>query len=793
MSIQDCLASLSIRETKTRMFEVRTACDRTFNWLYDPKVVSFSSWLRKDDVQSQPIFWIQGKPGSGKSTLMKFAMRDPRTLELLGAESQPNWTFVAFFFHDRGSTVQKSLLGMLQEIVDSTLRQLPQLVPYAIAQFKHLLKAQRTRAPSWSLDSLTTVMTSIIEQRNVRIKLLLFVDALDEHEGDNDQLVQLVKSWGHKADGYYVKLKICLASRPWNVFQQNFGHGPNFAIDHYTKYDIRIYTESRLVAAQGGASTPGGSQVILEDLTPLANQIIDKAQGVFIWVRLVTDQLAKDIRDGTPYPTLVLRVAEMPEELEALYEKTLTRIDPLYAASAHVMFQLTLCTLEPLSLATLAQATEFSLNKYVHGSSYDDLKDSTYESSSYLLRWLISRSGGLLETYDIINKPNCDTKQHVQFLHQTAKDYIQSTQGRNVMTSLVNPDLAEKTGFYFLALSCQSFSDWVRPIKKYMFQYAKMAEVQDQIDDHIHLSIQSSRNHVMNTWDLDTWWHQFMESELLFILHGKYFDSDNEVDHLKLECFELTIMVAANLIFMVEKHRISYGVSLLLARASRVKQFRICLLQLAIGGPQIAPRDLEDRAIMVRKLLSLGYPGHIEKIPQFFVEIDCEIDCSKAMNPMIYLLANRGIRQFNHDKQLSIAKALLEYGVEVNQNIKTIAESMPLVSYCVQNESAAFLRLMIQHGVSLELRNDRGWKPIDYAILRQDKAILAVFDDLQSFNVDPDWDKNTDPTDEIFQSLILPSNAILASIGHAPLALLMARRTHASGHIPNHTQNSDMT
>ena len=45
----------------------------------------------------------------------------------------------------------------------------------------------------------------------------------------------------------------------------------------------------------------------------------------------------------------------------------------------------------------------------------------------------------------------------------------------------------------------------------------------------------------------------------------------------------------------------------------------------------------------------------------------------------------------------------------------------------------------------------------------------------------------------VFQSLVLQSNAILASIGHAPLALLMARRTHPFERIPNHKQNSDMT
>ncbi|KAL8791369.1 MAG: hypothetical protein Q9195_005907 [Heterodermia aff. obscurata] len=786
------------RSTETRILEVRAAYNTTFSWLYDPEVVSFSNWLRKGDTQHQPIFWIQGKPGSGKSTLMKFAMGDSRTRELPGADSQPSWTFVAFFFHDRGSTVQKSLRGMLQEIVHSMLRQLPQLVPYVITQFKQLRKTQRTRAPSWSLDSLTTIMFSIIEQRDIQLRMLLFLDALDEHEGDNDRLVQLVKDLGQRADSHYVTLKICLASRPWNVFQQNFGNGPNFAIDHYTKNDIRIYTESRLLTARGAAITPESSpnvtslaqQVILGDLTPLANQIIDKAQGVFIWVRLVTDQLAKDIQDGTPYQKLIRRVAEMPEELEALYEKILTRIDPAYADSAHVMFQLTLCTSEPLPLTTLVKATEYSVDKYLHDNSSYSWKDIANESSSYWLRWLISRSGGLLEAYDKSISYDSSTEQCVQFLHQTAKDYVQSTRARRVMNSLAHSALAEKNGFYFLTLSCQSRFDWVHPIRKYMFDYAKMAEVQDQVDNRIHLPILRPGlpgiPGRMNNWDLSSWWFQFKNTELLFELSTKYFDSNlplagDEVERLHIECLELAIMVAANLIFMVDLGRISHEVSeLLLKPDSKPIPFVTCLLQLAIGGPSIAPRDLEDRATMVQKISALSYIGHIIQRPHFFTHVQdkTEIDCSKAMSPMIYLLAHRGILGLNDDARLSIAKALLQHGEKMYQRVPTRIESIPLVCFCVQNESASFLRLMLEYGGSLAQRNDRGWKPLDYAILRQDKSILAVFEDVQCSNIDPDWDKNIDPTDNVFQSLILPSNAALASIGHAPLALLLSRRTH---------------
>lgn len=100
------MASLSISETNIRFANVRPAYEATLHWLFDPDVVSFSRWLCNGVERVEPFYWIQGKPGSGKSTLMKFAMKDPRTLDLLGRSSGPGWTFVAFFFHDRGSSIQ---------------------------------------------------------------------------------------------------------------------------------------------------------------------------------------------------------------------------------------------------------------------------------------------------------------------------------------------------------------------------------------------------------------------------------------------------------------------------------------------------------------------------------------------------------------------------------------------------------------------------------------------------------------------------------------------------------------
>ena len=334
--------------TRARIVEVHEAHKKTFHWLFDPSIVSFSEWLSEESSKKQPIYWVQGKPGSGKLTLMKFAMRDRRMAELLASSGHPHWNFAAFFFHDRGSEVQKTLGGMLQELLHSVLGQIPALSQFIIPCYLELVRSQRTRAPNWDAETLKTAMLSIIEQRKVHLQLFLLLDALDEHHGDNDLLASFLKKLVDKADGNCVTLKVSLASRSWTIFQQHFGACPGFSIHDHTRQDISTYIKDRLepsrAVGEPHTDQPGRRRVV--DL------VADKALGVFIWVRLVVDLLSKGVRDGTPYSALEEQVNKIPQELKDLYADTLRRIEPEYSSEAYIMLQIAHCSLVPLPLQT---------------------------------------------------------------------------------------------------------------------------------------------------------------------------------------------------------------------------------------------------------------------------------------------------------------------------------------------------------------------------------------------------------------------------------------------------------
>jgi hypothetical protein len=437
------------------------------------------------------MFWINGKPGSGKSTLMKFAMRDERTRELLRrclhpdgkfSETEPDWMILGFFFHDRGSHIQKSIEGMLQGVLHQLLSQVPGLLPFVYTIYDDLAKAQRKSKPDWTFDSLCTAWKAVTQQRKVPLHACMFLDALDEHEGDNDQLSKFIYGLLSTADGRIVRIKICVASRTWNIFGEHFGACPQFAIHEHTAADIQAYTSERL----SGIMTGLGEDLQLS-LSPkierLSLQVTTKARGVFIWVRIVLDELVKGIRDGTPVSLLEEKVSQMPEELGELYRHTLKRIEPDYAVEAYIMLQITLCSLSPLPLETFMKCVSFSRWQYVHEASEEEM-----------LRQLISRSGGLLEIVltswpketrernelsDGTEASPVETGITVQFIHQTVKDFV--AENKNDLGLRLDPTFKVESGYLYL-LENATGKTWTMGLSRFVFEYAFLAETEGSTD-----------------------------------------------------------------------------------------------------------------------------------------------------------------------------------------------------------------------------------------------------------------------------------------------------------------------
>lgn len=140
----EILSSLHAPERDRRLEQISHRLGNTFNWVYDDTSAGLSEWLQK----GTGIFWINGKPASGKSTLMKFLYQDPRTHELLrsgGWKSRARLTTASFFFHHRGNSTQKSFEGLLRSLVSQILEQesslLTLLYPILVDQYRSFINS----------------------------------------------------------------------------------------------------------------------------------------------------------------------------------------------------------------------------------------------------------------------------------------------------------------------------------------------------------------------------------------------------------------------------------------------------------------------------------------------------------------------------------------------------------------------------------------------------------------------------------------------------------------------------
>ncbi|KAH6617141.1 hypothetical protein F5144DRAFT_541013 [Chaetomium tenue] len=114
--LDDLHNSLHSPELDFRIDQIEDPFTDTFQFVFE--LDEFSRWLRT----GSDLFWIHGKPGSGKSTLMKYIFHNKATWELLH-----NWrtgsleVTAAFFFHYRGTTIQKSFEGVLRSLITQIL------------------------------------------------------------------------------------------------------------------------------------------------------------------------------------------------------------------------------------------------------------------------------------------------------------------------------------------------------------------------------------------------------------------------------------------------------------------------------------------------------------------------------------------------------------------------------------------------------------------------------------------------------------------------------------------------
>jgi hypothetical protein len=117
---QDMMESLIFEQMDSRRSTIKHAQSTTCEWLL--RHAMYSNWTNSSNFEkTRCLLWIHGKPGAGKSTLIKFALahaeRNRPEHEIL----------VSFFFNARGDQLEKSTIGMYRALCFQLLDKAPDL------------------------------------------------------------------------------------------------------------------------------------------------------------------------------------------------------------------------------------------------------------------------------------------------------------------------------------------------------------------------------------------------------------------------------------------------------------------------------------------------------------------------------------------------------------------------------------------------------------------------------------------------------------------------------------------
>ncbi|KAK2737619.1 hypothetical protein FQN55_000975 [Onygenales sp. PD_40] len=385
----------------------------------DPGI--FSRWLQMEGG----IFWIHGKPGCGKSTLMKFICSSDKTSEKLKRWAAPKKLVTAhYFFWRSGSQLQRTQPGLLRSLIFEMIKQCPDLLPSAKATLPQT-EVFDSEDEAWTQDQLLKTYKAIVSQ-DLTTRFCFFIDGLDEYiDGDRkpQDLVRTIRQLDFSPD-----VKLCISSRPYPVFDEEFGQDKEriIKVEEHTRGDIRLYVEEKFRTT--------GNFTNLQKRDPayskFVDEVADRAQGVFLWVVLVVASLENEITNSDSVLRLRTRLNSYPPDLDDFFLAMLKSVEKEYRKQAMRTFEMVTTALHPLNAmifwylyAIDDDPRETDMWKRVrrtYGSTVDGIQRD-------LRRIIQARSQGLLELVEDGDHSEAFFRFKVDFIHRTVRDFLRNS------------------------------------------------------------------------------------------------------------------------------------------------------------------------------------------------------------------------------------------------------------------------------------------------------------------------------------------------------------------------------
>lgn len=359
------------RDDKTRIQETKGGLLKdSYRWILDH--ADFRQW--RDDPQNR-LLWIKGDPGKGKTMLLCGIIDE---LKECG-------NCLSYFFCQATEARLSNATAVLRGLIYMLVDQQPSLISHVREKHDHAGKQLFEDGNAW--EALSKILAAMLNDP-ILDGAILVVDGLDECEVRRDQLLDFILKSS--------LIKWIVSSRNWQDIEEKLGR---------TKQKVKLQLELNQDTISKAVDTYIEYKV--DELACLKNydqetrdavqrHLVDNADGTFLWVALVSKELA-DSKTARKRHTLS-KLKSFPPGLEPLYERMMKQISNSDDAD--------ICK-EILAIASVVYrpVTLEELKVLAESLEEDDYND---------LPQIIKACGSFLAL----------RKGVVYFVHQSAKDFL---------------------------------------------------------------------------------------------------------------------------------------------------------------------------------------------------------------------------------------------------------------------------------------------------------------------------------------------------------------------------------
>jgi hypothetical protein len=389
------LKSLSYPEMEYRYHNIENAQTATCDWLLASDC--YRDWNSRHGTSH--FLLIYGKPGSGKSTAMKSAVRFARD------SAGTNSLTLAFFFNSRGAAIECTVEGFFRSTLHQFFSYTRDAQDEAIVEWERKSRLI-TRGWAWTVHELHLIFKRVIG--NLSAPMTVFVDALDECRSRSEarDLMDLLYGSSTNSGIRMLRPKICVSSR----------HHPNFGTPTLSIITVENTNQDNILR-----HVRTELRKLLVDLPDLPELIARRSRGMFLWAVLVLEKIRIAREDGATQTQLSSLVNLVPDRLEDLFQELVDSTTPDQVEERNCIIWWTLYAKRPLSLTEITHALAFR-RPYSTYKQYEESGDLMQPED--MKKLLASRTRGLVEFVET-RKWLSDTAVFIlQFMHESVREYV---------------------------------------------------------------------------------------------------------------------------------------------------------------------------------------------------------------------------------------------------------------------------------------------------------------------------------------------------------------------------------